>query len=64
MIENIYSLEKPNLYIASFFPFMYENKQDKIFDSIFKNGIQHFFELHIKCFEGFRKSLLKYFLFF
>ena len=54
MIDNIYSLEKPNLYIASFFRFMYENRQEKIFDSIFKNGIQHFFELHIKCFENYR----------
>jgi len=54
MIENIYSLEKPNLYIASFFRFMHEHKNEEIFDSIFKNGIQHFFELHIKCFENYR----------
>jgi len=60
MIDNIYSLEKPNLYIASFFRFMYENRQENIFDSIFKNGIQHFFELHIKCFEDFRNYPLTF----
>ena len=60
IIEKIYSLEKPNLYIASFFLFMYENKQDKIFDSIFKNGIQNFFELHIKCFENYRNYPLTF----
>jgi N-acetylglucosamine kinase-like BadF-type ATPase len=54
IIENIYDLEKPNLYLASFFRFMHEHKNEEIFDSIFKNGIQHFFELHIKCFENYR----------
>ena len=28
IIEKIYNLEKPNLYLASFFRFMYENKQE------------------------------------
>ena len=60
MIENIYSLEKPNLYIASFFRFMYEHKNEEIFDSIFTNGIQHFFELHIKCFENYRNYPLTF----
>ena len=60
MIENIYSLERPNLYIASFFPFMYEHKNKEIFDSIFRNGIQHFFELHIKCFENFKNYPLTF----
>jgi len=36
IIKNIYDLEKPNLYLASFFRFMYENKQEVIFDTIFK----------------------------
>jgi len=60
MIEKIYTLEKPNLYIASFFPFMHDHKNEKLFDSIFKNGIQHFFELHIKCFENFRNYKLAF----
>ena len=60
MIENIYSLENPNLYIASFFRFMYEHKHEDIFGSIFTNGIQHFFELHIKCFENFRNYKLTF----
>ena len=52
IIENIYSVQKPNLYLATFFRFMYENKNEEIFDSIFREGIQHFFDLHIKCFEN------------
>lgn len=54
IIENMYDLEKPNLYLASFFRFMCENKQEEIFDAIFKNGIQHFFDLHIKCFDNYK----------
>ena len=52
IIENIYSVQRPNLYLATFFRFMYENKEEQIFDSIFRKGIQHFFDLHIKCFEN------------
>jgi len=54
IIENIYSLQRPNLYLATFFRFMYENKEEEIFDNIFKNGIQYFFDLHIKCFENYK----------
>jgi N-acetylglucosamine kinase-like BadF-type ATPase len=47
MIEKIYSLEKPNLYLAAFFKFMFENKQEEIFDNIFREGIKHFFNLRV-----------------
>jgi len=60
IIEKIYNLEKPNLYLASFFKFMYENKQEKIFDTIFRNGIQNFFDLHIKCFDNYKNHPLTF----
>ena len=52
IIENIYSDQRPNLYLATFFRFMYKNREEEMFDSIFRKGIQHFFDLHIKCFEN------------
>lgn len=60
IIENIYDLEKPNLYLASFFRFMYKNKQEIIFDAIFRKGIQHFFDLHIKCFNNYKQHPLTF----
>jgi glucosamine kinase len=54
IIENIYSVQRPNLYLATFFRFMYENRNEEIFDTIFRDGIQHFFNLHIKCFENYK----------
>ena len=60
IIENIYDLEKPNLYLASFFRFMHEHKQEKIFDAIFRKGIQHFFDLHIKCFDNYKQHPLTF----
>ena len=60
IIENIYSIQRPNLYLASFFPFMYENKEEAIFDDIFNNGIQIFFDLHIKCFDNYKKYPLTF----
>ena len=60
MIEKIYSIEKPNLYLASFFKFMHENKEEDIFDNIFRAGINHFFNLHIKCFEHYENYQLTF----
>ena len=60
IIEKIYSVQRPNAYLATFFPFMYENKDEEIFDSIFRKGIQHFFDLHIKCFDNYKKYPLTF----
>tara|TARA_B100000700_G_scaffold331299_1_gene462956 strand:+ start:1053 stop:1895 length:843 start_codon:yes stop_codon:yes gene_type:complete len=60
IIENIYSFERPNLYLATFFPFMYQNKNEEIFDSIFRNGIDLFFKLHIKCFKNYKNYPLTF----
>ena len=60
IIEKIYSVQRPNAYLATFFRFMYENKDEEIFDSIFRKGIQHFFDLHIKCFDNYKKYPLTF----
>lgn len=60
IIENIYTVQRPNLYLATFFRFMYENRNEQIFDSIFREGIQHFFDLHIKCFGNYQKYPLTF----
>mgnify|MGYP000340132855 CR=1 FL=1 len=54
IIENIYSVQRPNLYLATFFRFMVENKEEEIFDTIFRDGVQYFFDLHIKCFNNYK----------
>ncbi|MBT6809258.1 MAG: N-acetylglucosamine kinase [Flavobacteriales bacterium] len=54
IIENIYSVQRPNLYLATFFRFMVENKEEEIFDTIFREGVHHFFDLHIKCFNNYK----------
>tara|TARA_Y100001968_G_C19282395_1_gene679918 strand:- start:12 stop:857 length:846 start_codon:yes stop_codon:yes gene_type:complete len=51
IIQKIYTSQKPNLYLASFFPFIYQNKNEKVFDQMIKDGIQCFFNIHIKCFK-------------
>ena len=39
---------------------MYENKQELIFDTIFRNGIQQFLEIHIKCCDTYKKDPLTF----
>jgi len=60
IIEKIYNIEKPNLYLASFFRFMFENKQEVIFDQIFRKGLENFFDIHIKCFDNYKKYPLTF----
>ncbi len=60
IIENIYNLQRPNLYLASFFRFMHEHKSEPFFNTVFNDGIQHFFDLHIKCFTDYKKYPLTF----
>ena len=39
---------------------MYGNKQELIFDAIFRNGIQQFLEIHIKCCDIYKKYPLTF----
>ena len=55
IIDNIYSSKRPNLYLASFFPFIYENRHEIVFEKMILSGIQEFFNLHIKCFKNYQK---------
>lgn len=60
LIEKIYDSERPNLYLASFFKFMVENKKRKIFNDLFLDGLRTFFELHICCFKNYTKHPLTF----
>ena len=60
LIEKIYDSERPNLYLASFFKFMIENKRRKIFSDLFLDGLRIFFDLHICCFKNYTKYPLTF----
>lgn len=60
IIDNIYSSKRPNLYLASFFPFLYENRHEIVFEKIILSGIQEFFDLHIKCFKNYHQHPISF----
>ena len=60
IIEKIYSSKRPNLYLATFFMFILNNKEEKKFDEILTNGIRDFFNLHICCFTNYEKYPLTF----
>lgn len=60
IIENIYTSARPNLYLASFFKFILNNKEDEHFNKILTDGIRDFFNLHICCYKNFEKYPLTF----
>ncbi len=50
LIERVYEQERPNAYLASFMPFIIENKKHPFIRSILKKGINEFLEYHVKCY--------------
>jgi len=60
LIENIYEVDRPNLLLATFFPFIYDNKQEPIFDKMLKDGVAEFFKLHIACYNNYQNYPLAF----
>ena len=58
--ENVYQKERPNKYLAGFFRFLAEHKKDAVFQSMIKNGLREFFDLHICCYENYQKCQIHF----
>lgn len=53
LLLNLYKSNKPNFYLASFFPFIIKNKKHKFINNIILKGINLFFENHIKKYDNY-----------
>ena len=49
--EKIYNNPRSNMYLASYFPFLFENKSHPVIKKIILDGLEHFFDLHVSCFK-------------
>jgi glucosamine kinase len=53
VLKSVYSEPFPGKYLASFVPFIYENKEHKIVNGILKSAFEEMFEKHIKRIPNF-----------
>ncbi|MBC8267030.1 MAG: hypothetical protein H8E84_08710 [Flavobacteriales bacterium] len=58
--ENVYQKEKPNKYLATFFRFLTQNKEEVLFQKIIKDGVREFFDLHVCCYENYQNHQIHF----
>mgnify|MGYP001296767471 CR=1 FL=1 len=58
--DKIYNNTRANFYLASFFPFISENKDHEIIKNLIYNSLNEFFNLHIKCYNNYRNLELNF----
>lgn len=50
LISRVYEQDNPNRYLASFMPFVIENKDHPFFHEIILKGIREFLSIHVLCY--------------
>ena len=50
--ENIYNKDRPNVYLAEYFPFIVENRSHPKIKNLIHNSLNKFVQTHIMCYEN------------
>ena len=53
IVSGVYQKESPNVFIASFMPFVVKHKKHKFFNDVLVKGLQHFMEVHVCCYKDY-----------
>jgi len=51
IIEAVYQKPNPNVYLASFMPFIASHKENPYIKEMIKNGFKHFIKVHVNCYQ-------------
>ena len=52
IIEKIYNNNRPNMFLAKYFPFVSKNKNHPIIRDLINSSLRNFFDLSIACFQN------------
>jgi len=55
LIDRVYKQSDPNVFIASFMPFIAKHKANEYIKTIVRDGFRKFMEIHVCCFENWRE---------
>lgn len=53
VVKNVYQKDRPNAYLASFVPFMDENRLNPYIDTLLRNGFDEFVRTHIMTYPNY-----------
>ena len=56
IIDRVYKQPNPNVFIASFMPFIIDWKNNPFVGEFIVNGLKHFLEVHVCCYENYEKT--------
>ena len=51
--DNVYKSSRANVFLATYFPFVSDNKNHPIIKNLIINTLEDFINVHIKCFENY-----------
>ncbi len=54
IIERVYRGERPNVFLASFMPFIYQHRKDEYIRKMLQKGFRRFLLIQVMCYEQFR----------
>tara|TARA_B100000614_G_scaffold262683_1_gene297652 strand:- start:6192 stop:7037 length:846 start_codon:yes stop_codon:yes gene_type:complete len=60
VMNKLYKKERVNVYLASFFPFIYKNKKHKVIKKIINKGLNDFFTLHILPYKNYKNISINF----
>lgn len=55
LIDHVYKQSNPNVFIASFMPFIAKHKSHEYIKNMVREGFKEFIEIHVCCFENCRE---------
>ena len=56
IIDKVYKQPNPNVFIASFMPFVIDWKNNPFVGEFIVNGLKHFLEVHVCCYENYENT--------
>jgi N-acetylglucosamine kinase-like BadF-type ATPase len=60
IVDKVYKQANPNVYIASFMPFIIEHKNHPFFNPFIIKGLKHFLEVHVCCYDNYEKTSIHF----
>lgn len=60
ILDRVYLQPNPNVFIASFMPFIAKHSEDPFFQTLIIDGFRHFMEAHVCCYPNYKEADLHF----
>jgi len=60
ILDKVYLQPNPNVFIASFMPFIAKHRHEPFFQTMVREGFRHFMEVHVCCYPNYKEADLHF----